>query len=374
MPVNIVDYADRADAEAVWEALSAESPISDVRMAYPAFPLWASHHLRGAALQLLTLEQNARPVLMLPVVRQRRMRQHLRFRVLAAPKNYLGEHYPLVSGDTEAAIGAFLDRLRQMPGWDVLEIGPMLREWAVTEALQTSARRLGMRPQALPKGRTAFVSLVGGWDEYWGSRRSIRADARRYERLMERQGVLELEEYRGGADLDERLEGFYRVEASGWKGAAGSAIASNPRTRAFYTELAHAFAVEEGLRLYFLHVGDDCVAGEFCLAYRRTIYALTTGYDTAWSDYSPGHVLRKRLLQHLFTTGEADIYDMSRVDGKRLDYKLRWANGTQEHVLLRLFNPWSAKGRLARAAAFSQERWCAVNAWLHDVRQGVKKR
>lgn len=362
MPANIVDYADRADAEAVWEALSAESPTYDVRMAYPAFPLWASHHLRGAALRLLTLEQNACPVLMLPVVCQQRMRLHLGFRVLAAPKHYLGEHYPLVSGDLEAAIGAFLDRLRQMPGWDVLEIGPMLREWAVTEALQTSARRLGMRPQALPKGRTAFVSLVGGWDAYWGSRRSIRADARRYERLMERRGAVRLEEHRGGTDLEERLEELYRIEASGWKGAAGSAIASNPRTRAFYMELAHAFAAEEGLRLYFLHVGDDCVAGEFCLAHRRTIYALTTGYDAAWSDYSPGHVLRKRLLQHLFTTGEADIYDMSRMDGKRHEYKLRWANGTQEHILLRLFNPRSAKGRLARAAAFSQERWRAVNA------------
>jgi len=303
---------------------------------------------------------------------ERRSRLGLAVRVLRAPKGYVGEHFPLVGCEPAEAIDVFLDSLRRVPGWDMLEIGPILRDWDITQTLLSSARRWGMRPQTLPKGRKACVTITGDWDGYWASRRSLRADVNRYERQLARHGELRFEEYRSGPDLDARLEEFYRVEASGWKGKAGTAISSKPRTRAFHTELAHAFAAQGGLRLYFLYVGDSCAAGEYCLAFRRRIYPLRIGYAADWADYSPGQTIRKRLLQHLFASGEADAYDLARADGNRHhDYKLRWANATEEYVLLRLFNPGSLGGRLARALISGQERLRIVNAWLGHLSHGA---
>ena len=47
---------------------------------------------------------------------------------------------------------------------------------------------------------------------------------------------MELEITDGSADLERLLQEVLTVEASGWKGEAGTAIASRPETRSFYEE------------------------------------------------------------------------------------------------------------------------------------------
>src|SRR5207247_10269646 len=64
-----------------------------------------------------------------------------------------------------------------------------------------------------------------------------------------------LEVVDGSERLDELLEEGFRVEASGWKSRAGTAIASRPDTRRFYTDVARWASDRGWLRLAFLRLG-----------------------------------------------------------------------------------------------------------------------
>ncbi|HEX2973118.1 MAG TPA: GNAT family N-acetyltransferase, partial [Tepidisphaeraceae bacterium] len=204
------------------------------------------------------------------------------------------------------------------------------------------------------------VRLRGSWDRFYSERSgNLRSQVKRGEAKLQHQGVLSLEEYTGGPDLDARLQEFLHIEASGWKGREGTAIVQDPLAHRFYTRLAHEAAPHGHLRLYFLHVGDHCIAADYCLACAGTVYMLKVGYDEAWSHCSPGQVMRKRVLEHLFSQGRDQIYDMLPGGGEHRGYKTRWANWVRPYVMVRLFNPRSIRGQLAATGS-------RLRAWLRQ--------
>ena len=222
----------------------------------------------------------------------------------------------------------------------------MPQDGLTLKLLRECGQHLGMQPWVSHTLADPVVRLIGDWQQYYATRSdNLRAQVKRDRGQAGAQGPVCFEEYRGGPELESRLEEFYRVEASGWKGRNGTAIVSHERTRQFYTGLAHDAAQRGWLRLYALHVGNHCIAADYGLAYRRTVSMLKIGYDEDWAHYSPGQVMRKRVLEHLFTAGEDGMYDMGLGGGEHRAYKERWANHERPFVLLRLFNPRSVRAR-----------------------------
>jgi CelD/BcsL family acetyltransferase involved in cellulose biosynthesis len=243
-----------------------------------------------------------------------------------------------------------------------MEIGPMLGESDTLKVLVREGRRLGFRPELLPRAAEPVVELAGGWDAYWASLSgNLRSQVKRGEARLQREGPLRLEEYEGGPDLDAKLEELFGVEASGWKGREGTAIASDEAVRRFYAQLAHDAARRGWLRLHLLRAGERCVAADYCVAYDRTVYMLKVGYDERLSNCSPGQVMRKHVLMHLFGAGRDDLYDMMAGGGEHRGYKMRWSNRMRGRATVRLYHPGSVRGQIAAGAS-------RLRAWLEDRR------
>lgn len=115
-------------------------------------------------------------------------------------------------------------------------------------------------------------------------RRQLRRNERR---LGERSGFA----YRvigPGGDIGAEIERFLLLEASGWKGQAGGALASSDAGRRFGREV-----LGEAHRRGRLHVvGIDCdgrpVARRVTILAGEGSYAFRTAYDEAYAAYSPG--------------------------------------------------------------------------------------
>src|SRR5262249_4842271 len=137
--------------------------------------------------------------------------------------------------------------------------------------------------------RSPYIPIAGSWTEYTrqlGGK--FLSELRRRRRRLEAQGRLVLQVEDGRERLDELLAEGFQVEASGWKGTAGSAIIARRETQQFYREVA-CWGAEQGvLRLAFLRLNGRALAFDYCLEDRGFHYCLKTGYDPAYRELGPG--------------------------------------------------------------------------------------
>lgn len=147
--------------------------------------------------------------------------------------------------------------------------------------------------------------------------------------------------------LDDDFEAFLAIEASGWKGRAGTAIASLRSTEALYRRFARAAADDGRLRLQLLEVDGRPVAGDLSVVAGTGIHSLKCGYDEALAVHSPGLVLLGSQLQWAADEG-CSYYDML---GPLEPFKQRWGGEPGTSLSLRAY-----RGKLAAPACTYEER------------------
>ncbi len=85
-----------------------------------------------------------------------------------------------------------------------------------------------------------------------------------------------------------RFEEFLVLEAAGWKGEAGSALACRVATAEFAREAIFNRSEGRAARIVSLRLGDHPVAILVCFETGRTSYTWKIAYDETYARYSPG--------------------------------------------------------------------------------------
>jgi CelD/BcsL family acetyltransferase involved in cellulose biosynthesis len=194
--------------------------------------------------------------------------------------------------------------------------------------------------------RSPYVDTTGSWDDYVAARRGkwVRQLQRRAERLAER-GEVTVDVADGTTGLDGLLAEGFAVEASGWKGDAGTAIATQPATRTFYTEVARWAAERGWLRLTFLRLDGRAIGFLLALDDGRVHYALKTGHDAGYRDVAAGNQLHWHCIRHAFASPAVRFDFLGRFD----TWKTEWTSEAHDMVRLQAFRR-SATGTAAWAA------------------------
>jgi CelD/BcsL family acetyltransferase involved in cellulose biosynthesis len=201
-------------------------------------------------------------------------------------------------------------------------------------ACREAARSANYLVLSRPLEHSPYVDIDGDWESYERRRgRKLLSELRRRRRRLEERGQLEFFLADGSERLDVLLEDGFRVEAAGWKGARGSAIASQAATRRFYGAIAR-WAAERGvLRLAFLRLDARAFAFDFAFEEEGVHYLLKTGYDPEFGRYAPGMLLRHHMLSRAFSSGLRRYEFLGADEG----WKLEWAESTRERLLLQAF-------------------------------------
>jgi CelD/BcsL family acetyltransferase involved in cellulose biosynthesis len=205
----------------------------------------------------------------------------------------------------------------------------------------------GYRLESRPRLQSPYLALEQTWEQYQASLSAHRrSELRRRTRRLESAGTVACEVHGGTEGLDVRLHEAFTVEAAGWKGAAGTAILSEPGLVRFYRRVAHWAAGRGGLRLAFLRVDGRPVAFDLAIEEGGRHYLLKTGFDPAFAALSPGLLLRARMVQRAFEAGLA-TYEFC---GEAEPWKLEWAAQTRRVLVIEAYAPGVA-GSLARVGA-----------------------
>jgi CelD/BcsL family acetyltransferase involved in cellulose biosynthesis len=81
---------------------------------------------------------------------------------------------------------------------------------------------------------------------------------------------------------------FSRLEAAGWKGRAGTALASSTRHNRFFVEVCAAFGKAGRLQMLALEGGERTVAMQCNLLAGEGLFCFKVAYDEDLAAYSPG--------------------------------------------------------------------------------------
>jgi CelD/BcsL family acetyltransferase involved in cellulose biosynthesis len=199
---------------------------------------------------------------------------------------------PLIERDDSAGIvAAWLDHLGRDRAVPRLLLMPLLTERsAFTAALDSVLAHSGRDNAVFDRHRRALLDPGTQREDYIarsvsaGKRKELRRQRRRQEDTA---SILFATTHRAD-DVAAALKDFLALEAAGWKGRAGTAIASNPAIGNFVCSAVMALAAEGRARIDRMLLGDRAIAASITLASGDTAWCWKIAYDETVSRASPG--------------------------------------------------------------------------------------
>ena len=333
-----------------WDALVARTD-DQLFYRHAFLSLWLDAFAPGARLAVLVQREGGRLVAALPLLRRRLRVCGLPARAWCAPANLHSCRSDLLAEDPAAAARAFAAALAARRDWDLVQLCDV-PPGGRAERLLAAAPESGLLAGRWASLRPPYVALpatMEALERRLGSKHRTALRSRR--RRLAARGRVTLERIAGGDRMEQALAEGLALEASGWKGRAGTAIRQHPATLRFYTTLAQEAADRGALALWFLRVDGRAVAFQYLLEHRDRCLLLKQAYDEAWRDCGPGQLLMEDVLRAAIRRGFAE-FDLL---GDDAPAKRLWTDRTRQHGWIFLFRgPW---GRLLHALKFRVAPW-----------------
>ncbi len=302
--------------------------------------------------RLLVAHRAGALVAALPLVVERRRLAGVPARLLRSLSDDHSQRFDLLldpahADDAARALVAHLARARD---WDAVELQTVLDDGAAAHKLVDAARAAGLPTGAWASMVSPYLPLpatTAALDAQLGSkfRGNLR---RRAKKLAADVGPITLERIDGSGmsavELDAALDEGFALEAAGWKGDAGTAIACDDKLRARYKALAHAFAARGQLACYFLRAGGRRVAFHFALSDRDAYYFFKPGFDASLASYGLGHLTVDAVARDLIARGVGELDFL----GDDMPWKRDWTDRARAHSFRYIFAP-TARGRALAA-------------------------
>jgi CelD/BcsL family acetyltransferase involved in cellulose biosynthesis len=349
-----------------WMAL-AES-IPDARFNH--FPGWYRAHLASnrsdpASFWFITAHRDQKLVAVFPL-------QFQSHRVKILRPKFLG-----TLNDDELQLSDFVFAKTASNATLVYEMSQWLRtqrvlRWNMLRMLKipedssfayAARARLPRATLAIRYDGSAFFDTGGTYDRATQAMSSkFRSNLRRRTRLAENSETLRFQSVRQRDELEDAFNTFLDIEASGWKGPAGtsSAIRCQPGALAFYTALLREFGARDECVINLLWHGEQAIAGQLGLRIGRTLHILKVGYRDVHSVLAPGILLQDRTIRHACEDPGIDTLSMVN--------EPYWAKSFKPLIVgvwLYYVPNWNVQGLLAHVAILIKRKW---KARLHGRR------
>ena len=131
-----------------------------------------------------------------------------------------------------------------------------------------------------------------------------RKELRRQHNRLAEEGTLAFERLEGDEGLADWTAEFLALEAAGWKGEAGSALASAPDTAALFTQALAGAATAGRLERLALRLDGRAIAMLANFITPPGAYSFKTAFDEDYARFSPGMLLQ---LENLALLERADV-------------------------------------------------------------------
>jgi CelD/BcsL family acetyltransferase involved in cellulose biosynthesis len=197
---------------------------------------------------------------------------------------------------------------------------------------------------------TARISIDSDFDTWWNNRgKNLRSNLKKQRNRLAASGVeTRLEVWRAPGQMAQAVADYGRLESTGWKGRAGTAVAAGNEQGRFYQAMLEDFCARGRGSVYGYYFGDELVAMDLCIEDGDCIVILKTAYDEGVpKHYSPALLMREEACRRLFEDGRIRRIEFY---GRVMEWHTRWTDEVRTMYHLNHY------------------RW-PVLAWLHALRR-----
>jgi CelD/BcsL family acetyltransferase involved in cellulose biosynthesis len=292
-----------------WQAL-ADRTVEQNPFAGPDVALPANAELaEGGNAFLLAVERGRSVMFALPV------KAELRYRGAVLPSLQFWAHRyaflgtPLLDPDMPIETWRVLLRwMKRHRSEHCLVLDDMAVDGKVMAAMRSAAKR-GPIAQLSVRSRPLLRTTVSGPR----SKKSRNESTRRLRRLGEAVGgpvrVVDEAEGADAPQLDLLIDRFLELESAGWKGAAGTALAQDVGSAAFFRRICHRHAGREMLQMMAMSGGGQIVAMLCVLRSGSSTFWFKTAFDPDLGQWSPGWELMTAVRDSFEASGAGEILD-----------------------------------------------------------------
>ena len=170
---------------------------------------------------------------------------------------------------------------------------------------------------------TAWLELIGSFDEYWAARgKNLRQNLRKQRNKLADEGTAAtLLVWRDSADMAAAIDRYGELESAGWKAGNGTAVHRDNAQGRYYTGLLETCAARGEALVTEYRFGERTVAMNLGLVRNGTWTVLKTAYDESIGKaLSPSSLLREDELKRFFETA-----DLRRIEyyGRVMEWHMR---------------------------------------------------
>ena len=232
--------------------------------------------------------------------------------------------------------------------WDLLQLSRLPDDSPTLRAISDLAARDGSHAGTWRGDVSPYLTLTGTWDSYHASLPAkFRSNLRNRLSRLRTFGEPRLEVLDNPGAIAGARDEALRLEASGWKDAARTSIASDPAVQRFYTLLAERAAARGWLRLMFLNVGGRRIATSYGSRFDDRLFLFKTGYDPAYATGSPFKVLTCLAIERAYAEGLREVDFL----GNAEPWKREWTTTSRAHDWLFVFSG-TVRARLLHSVKF----------------------
>lgn len=223
----------------------------------------------------------------------------------------------LPHADTDALLGSLV---RALPGFALLvgltQCDPLLLPRPPTGRSRSTSDYIS----------TARIAVTGDFDDWWNGRgKNLRGNLKKQRNRLQAAGMsTRLEVWRDARQMAQAVADYGRLETTGWKGRAGTAVAADNEQGRFYRAMLEAFCASGRGSVYRYFFDNQLVAEDLCIDDGDTVVILKTAYDESVpKHYSPALLMREEACRRLFDEGRIRRIEFY---GRVMEWHTRWTD------------------------------------------------
>jgi CelD/BcsL family acetyltransferase involved in cellulose biosynthesis len=200
-----------------------------------------------------------------------------------------------------AEAAAQLLREARDAGAHALVLRDMSLDGAVMNVFSDVLRRDGMQPRVLQSNLRACLDATRDADELLHEALGAKKlkELRRQRHRLAEHGTVHFDVARSPDEIAAGINTFLALEASGWKGARGTALMQNEGDASFVRHATTALAATGQCEIVTLRAGEVPVAAGIVLRHQDRAFFFKIGVDEQFAKFSPGVQLTLDLTRHL---------------------------------------------------------------------------